>query len=164
MRSVMPGYPQVLAALDGGVVVATLDDLFGGAARVVAAQAAGLDLFAIDAPHLFARARAIRTADPTGSDWHDNPFRFAALSRVAQQLAQGLIAGYRPDVVHAHDWQAGLVPAYLHYGRRHRSADSDDDPQSRVPGAISGGLLRALGFRRMHSPSMVSNTTAASAF
>ena len=26
-----------------------------------------------------------------------------------------MVAGYRPDVVHAHDWQAGLAPAYLHY-------------------------------------------------
>ena len=29
--------------------------------------------------------------------------------------AVGWSSGYRPDVVHAHDWQAGLVPAYLHY-------------------------------------------------
>jgi starch synthase len=30
------------------------------------------------------------------------------------------VPGYAPDVVHAHDWQAGLAPAYLHYagGRR----------------------------------------------
>jgi starch synthase len=55
VRSLVPGYPQVLGALDGGVAVARIDDLFGGEARVVAAKAAGLDLFAIDAPHLFAR-------------------------------------------------------------------------------------------------------------
>ena len=55
VRSLVPGYPPVLDALEGGVVVATLDDLFGGAARIVAAQAAGLDLFVIDAPHLYAR-------------------------------------------------------------------------------------------------------------
>ena len=32
-----------------------LDDLFGGEARIVAAKAAGLELFVIDAPHLYAR-------------------------------------------------------------------------------------------------------------
>ena len=80
----------------------------------MAAQAAGLDLFAIDAAHLYAR-QGDPYRGPDGADWSDNAFRFAALSRVAVLLAQGLVPGYRPDVVHAHDWQAGLVPAYLHY-------------------------------------------------
>jgi starch synthase len=114
VRSLVPGYPSVLDGLEGGVVVADLDDLFGGAARVIAAQAQGLDLFVIDAPHLYARAgNPYRRAD--GADWPDNAFRFAALSRVAMLLARGLVAGHRPDVVHAHDWQTGLLPAYLHY-------------------------------------------------
>ncbi len=114
VRSLVPGYPPVLDALEGGVAVATLDDLFGGAARIVAAHASGLDLFVIDAPHLYARDGDPYRA-PDGADWGDNAFRFAALSRAAMLLAQGLVAGYRPDVVHAHDWQAGLTPAYLHY-------------------------------------------------
>jgi starch synthase len=114
VRSLVPGYPLVLDALEGGVAVATLDDLFGGAARIVAAHASGLDLFVIDAPHLYARAGDPYRA-PDGADWGDNAFRFAALSRAAMLLAQGLVAGYRPDVVHTHDWQAGLTPAYLHY-------------------------------------------------
>ncbi len=114
VRSVVPGYPPVLDALESGVSVATLDDLFGGAARIVAAHASGLDLFVIDAPHLYARAGDPYRA-PDGAEWPDNVFRFAALSRVAALLAQGLAEGYRPDVVHTHDWQAGLVPAYLYY-------------------------------------------------
>ena len=114
VRSLVPGYPLVLDALEGGVAVATLDNLFGGAARVLAAHASGLDLFVIDAPHLYARGGDPYRA-PDGADWGDNAFRFAALSRTAMLLAQGLVAGYRPDVVHAHDWQAGLTPAYLHY-------------------------------------------------
>src|SRR5215469_6785876 len=55
VRSLVPGYPQVLDGLEGGVVVATLRDLFGGSARIVAAHASGLDLFVIDAPHLYGR-------------------------------------------------------------------------------------------------------------
>jgi len=49
-----------------------------------------------------------------GQDWHDNASRFALLARVAVVIAldhAGL--SWRPDVVHAHDWQAGLVPALL---------------------------------------------------
>ena len=114
VRTLVPGYPQVLGALDGGVAVARIDDLFGGEARVVAAKAAGLDLFAIDAPHLFAR-EGDPYRGPHGHEWPDNAYRFAALSRTATLIAHGLVEGYRPDVVHAHDWQAGLVPAYLHY-------------------------------------------------
>ena len=145
MRTVIPGYPPVLDALEGGVVVATLDDLFGGEARIVAAQAAGLDLFAIDAAHLYAR-QGDPYRGPDGGDWSDNAFRFAALSRVAVQLAQGLVPGYRPDVVHAHDWQAGLVPAYLHY------AGAIDPPTVMTihnlafQGQFPAGLLRHLGF------------------
>jgi starch synthase len=114
VRSLVPGYPPVLDALEGGVAVATLNDLFGGAARIVAAQASGLDLFVVDAPHLYTRD-GDPYRGPDGSEWPDNAYRFAALSRVAVLLAQNLVAGYRPDVVHAHDWQAGLTPAYLHY-------------------------------------------------
>ncbi len=78
VRSLVPGYPSVLDALDGGVAVASLNDLFGGPARIVAAQAAALDLFAIDAPHLYARdGNPYR--GPDGRDWPDNAFRFAAL-------------------------------------------------------------------------------------
>ncbi len=48
-------------------------------------------------------------AAPDGSDWPDNPFRFAALAGPAPQLALGRAAGFSPDIVHAHDWQAGLA-------------------------------------------------------
>jgi starch synthase len=114
VHSLVPGYPQVLGALEGGVVVARVADLFGGETRIVAAKAAGLELLVIDAPHLYARD-GDPYRGPSGQEWPDNAFRFAALSRVAMLLAQGLVEGYRPNVVHAHDWQAGLVPAYLHY-------------------------------------------------
>ena len=64
--------------------------------------------------------------------------RFASrrLSRVALLLAQGLVDGYRPDVVHAHDWQAGLTPAYLHYEGVYGARDGDDAAQPGVPGPL----------------------------
>jgi starch synthase len=48
---------------------------------------------------------------PPGRGYDDNIERFAFLSRAALALADGI--GFVPDVVHAHDWQAGLVPVYL---------------------------------------------------
>jgi len=49
-----------------------------------------------------------------GHPWHDNAARFALLARVAVAIARGTAGlAWQPEVVHAHDWQAGLVPALL---------------------------------------------------
>jgi len=49
-----------------------------------------------------------------GHPWHDNAARFALLAQVATMIALGAAGlAWRPDLVHAHDWQAGLVPALL---------------------------------------------------
>lgn len=55
MRTLLPGYPKVMAASEKVHKVLDLDDLFGGPARVLSAKAGGLDLFVLDAEHLFAR-------------------------------------------------------------------------------------------------------------
>jgi starch synthase len=144
VRSLVPGYPSVLAALESGVVVATLDDLFGAAAHVVAAKAADLELFVLDAPHLF-----LRDGDPyrgpDGRDWPDNALRFAALARVAALLGQGLVPGHLPDIVHSHDWQTGLAPAYLHYSGGHRPATVMTVHNLAFQGQFPSHLLARLG-------------------
>lgn len=48
---------------------------------------------------------------PPGEAYGDNLERFAFLSRASLELCYAL--GFLPDVVHAHDWQTALVPAYL---------------------------------------------------
>ena len=80
----------VLDALEGGVAVATLDDLFGGPARIVAAQAAGLDLFVIDAPHLYARdGDPYRGPGRTGLAGQRVPLRRAVARRGAARARPG---------------------------------------------------------------------------
>ncbi len=104
MRSLLPGYPAVLKALGAAEEVLRFDDLFGGPARVLAGR-----VLVLDAPHLYDR--------PGPLYGHaDDAVRFAALCWAGAEIGRGRIAGFVPDVVHAHDWQAGLVPAYLHYG------------------------------------------------
>lgn len=113
MRTLLPGYPAVIAALEGGGdQVGGFDDLFGGPARLLRGRAAGLDLLVIDAPHLFARQGGPYLA-PDGRDWPDNPERFAALSWVGAHIGAQGAGGWRPQVLHGHDWQAGFLPEYL---------------------------------------------------
>ena len=113
MRSLVPAYPAIRDKLADVTLAREYRDLFGGPARVLAGQAEGLDLFAIDAPHLYDRA-GNPYLGPDGLDWPDNASRFAALARVGADIGLGAIAAFVPEVVHAHDWQAGLAPAYLH--------------------------------------------------
>lgn len=112
VRTLMPAYPAVLAQVADAEAVADLPDLFGGSARVLAASESGLDLLLLDAPHLFDRPGGPYIG-ANGYDHPDNWARFAALGRAAALIGTGAVAGYRPDIVHAHDWQAALAPVYL---------------------------------------------------
>jgi len=115
VRTLVPGYPAVLAALERTTTVYQVVALFGGPARLLEGLAAGLDLLVIDAPHLYDRPGNPYT-DGSGRDWPDNAQRFAALSAVADAIVHGAVPAFAPDIVHAHDWQAGLAPAYLRLG------------------------------------------------
>ena len=115
MRVLVPGYPAVMAAATTAENVLTIPDLFGGPARVAAAHAKGLDLFVLDAPHLYNRP-GNPYLGPDGKDWPDNWRRFAALAMVANDIGRGALPAFTPAVVHAHDWQAALAPVYLRAG------------------------------------------------
>nr|WP_252726956.1 glycogen synthase GlgA [Paracoccus sp. C2R09] len=112
MRVLLPGYPAVTAGLGDARAVMAIDDLFGGPAQILSGQAAGLDLLVIEAPHLYARP-GNPYLGPDGRDWADNPERFAALSWVAARIAADGVEGWRPQVLHGHDWQAGFMTEYL---------------------------------------------------
>jgi starch synthase len=144
VETLVPGYPAVLRALGtAATTVFTVADLFGGAARVLAGNAAGLELYVLDAPHLFAREGLY--AAPGGADWPDNAFRFAALARVAARIADGALESYRPDAVHAHDWQAALTPAYLRYGGGRKPVCVVTVHNLAFQGLFSPALLPSLG-------------------
>ncbi|MCX8133712.1 MAG: glycogen synthase GlgA [Roseococcus sp.] len=110
VTTLLPGYPSVMQALAPPHRVDALPGLMGGAARLLHGEAEGLRLVVLDAPHFFARAGSPYLA-PWGEDWPDNAMRFAALARAGASLAQS--DGF--DAAHAHDWQAGLLPAYLRH-------------------------------------------------
>lgn len=112
-RVLLPGYPAVMKRVGADATVWSSENVFGQRVSVARAAVDGLDVLALDGPGYFARDGGLYVGDD-GKDWPDNPFRFAALSWAAAEIARdGLGDGWRPDLVHAHDWQTGLVPLYL---------------------------------------------------
>lgn len=114
VQTLLPGYPAVLQALPQAERIAVWPDYFGGSARLLQGRLDGLDILALDAPHLYARD-GNPYLGPDGRDWPDNGERFAALSLAAARIGWGDTPVPAPQVVHAHDWQAALSAAYLHY-------------------------------------------------
>jgi starch synthase len=66
-------------------------------------------VYFIDVPEFFDRPGLY---GEQGQDYPDNAERFGLLSRASLELCRAL--AFAPDVIHAHDWQAGLVPVYRH--------------------------------------------------
>ncbi|NRP21859.1 Glycogen synthase 1 [Ensifer adhaerens] len=117
VRTLVPGYPTILRALPEASVVRKYDDLFGERAKLLSAQFDGLELLILDAPAFFDRTGG-PYLDVHGKDYADNWKRFAALSAVGSDIGENGVAGWRPCIVHAHDWHSALSLVYLKYGRQ----------------------------------------------
>ncbi len=61
----------------------------------------------LDCPPLFDRPGLY---GEQGLDYPDNHIRFAVLAQAALEFSRRV---WRPDILHGHDWQAGLMPVYL---------------------------------------------------
>lgn len=116
VRVLLPGYPAVKSALSSSRPSMDLSTLPGGGGRLIAGTASGLDVLALDAAQLYERP-GNPYLGPDGKDWPDNHLRYGALCRAASLIAISGTDGWRPEVIHTHDWQGGLVPAYLKMGQ-----------------------------------------------
>ncbi|MDR1241637.1 MAG: glycogen synthase GlgA [Deltaproteobacteria bacterium] len=76
----------------------------------------GMPVYFIERAEYYDRAAYYNT--PKG-DYFDNAERFIFFCRAALSFIRNLEEA--PAVIHCHDWQTGLIPAYLHY---YRNADS----------------------------------------
>ncbi|MEL7216492.1 MAG: glycogen synthase GlgA, partial [Pseudomonadota bacterium] len=115
VRTLLPAYPVVRAHVPEPVALAELT-LLGQPVRLLGGTASGLDVILVDAPALFDRPGGPYAG--ADGDHPDNWLRFAVLCRAALAITEGAIEGYRPDLVHAHDWQGALAPVYLRYAGR----------------------------------------------
>lgn len=115
MRVLLPCYRALKPLTPKLSEVWRSEDLFGGPARVWSGQQSGISVLLLEADHFYDREGG-PYAGPSG-DWPDNALRFAALSWAGAEIAKaGLSDGWKPDVLHGHDWQAGFASAYLAYG------------------------------------------------
>jgi starch synthase len=120
VRVLLPGFPAVLAGLEDLRPVATIGRRFD-ASNITLEQgtlgANGLVVYVIRADSLYNRP-----GNPYLDEQHvpygDNAQRFALLGWTAAQLAQRLDPAWTPQIIHAHDWHAGLAPAYLRAAER----------------------------------------------
>ena len=116
----------------------------GPPGRTAAAAARARDL-ALDAPHLYDRP-GNPYLGPDGRDWPDNHRRFAALGLGRRPASgSGALGGWRPDMVHAHDWQAGLAPAYLALPAARRPATVMTVHNLAFQGLFPAALVRRAG-------------------
>lgn len=76
----------------------------------------GLTVYFVDQPEFYDRKGIYNEG---GIDYPDNAHRFIFFSKCVVHLARYL--DWQPELVHVHDWQAGLVPLMVLHQRRHES-------------------------------------------
>ena len=125
VRLLLPGLPAIVDSVQGTRTLLDTGPCFGALrVRLLLARmpGSGLEAYVVDAPQLYRRA-GNPYQSPEGTEWPDNLQRFALLGWLAARLASGdADPSWRPDVVHAHDWHAGMACAYMAEHRPTRAA------------------------------------------
>ena len=76
---------------------------------------------------------------PFEPDFEDNPRRFSILAHSALQVCRK--QNWIPDVIHAHDWAAGLIPSLLKYNEKN----------SEFSGTASVFTIHNIGYQGVYS-------------
>jgi starch synthase len=114
VRLCLPGMPALLDAARGNDVVRLATPFATERVRIGLARLPGGQppAYIVDHPAFYDRPGG-PYAGPDGAEFSDNHRRFALLCWAAAALAEGADASWRPQILHGHDWHAGLAPAYL---------------------------------------------------
>ncbi|WP_457421548.1 glycogen synthase GlgA [Roseateles sp. P5_E7] len=125
-RLLLPGFPAIRDALNHECAVAPVALPWSeGRAALLRGRLPGFDVpvYVLDAPGLFDRPGS-PYADAAGVAYADNHRRFALLGLAAARLAEGVDPTWRPEIVHAHDWHAGLACAHVSASRSRRRTEA----------------------------------------
>ncbi len=118
VKTILPAYRDVLKKCTDLKIIGWMDSPFGyhtPAIRLLEAHHQQFEnpVWLIDCQALFDRPGTPYSNDD-GQDWFDNAERFTQFSWAVAQIANGLVVeNWKADVVHANDWQCGLIPAFL---------------------------------------------------
>jgi starch synthase len=115
VRIILPGYRDVVEQFTHIQVVGQSPALaeMPACSLGLASTKDGLPVYILLCPQLYDRP-GNPYGDESGRDWPDNDVRFGRFASAAAQLAAGTLdKNWAADLVHANDWQAALVPAYL---------------------------------------------------
>jgi starch synthase len=114
VRLVLPGFTEFLDAFELTEIARLRTPFAAERVRIALARRpdSAVAAYLVDHPAFYDRPGTPYQA-PDGSDWPDNHRRFALLGWSAAALAQGADPAWQPDLLHCHDWHAGLAPAYL---------------------------------------------------
>src|SRR5262249_58450278 len=64
---------------------------------------------------------------------------------MAADIGLGDVPAFVPKIVHGHDWQAGLAPAYMHYSNRRRAGTIITVHNLAYQGQFPADMLDVLG-------------------
>lgn len=113
VRVVIPKYSSIdLSAYDVKEAVSPMGVWMGNFqewCRLLEVVINGVTVYLVEHHGFFDRSGFYH--DEEMNDYLDNPRRFSFLSRAALQACKDV--QFKADIVHAHDWQTALVPAYL---------------------------------------------------
>jgi starch synthase len=116
VRLLLPAYGDLLANAGKVKQVAELElPHLESPVRILEGTLPGsrIKTWLIDYPPYFER-KGNPYLSPKGKPWDDNATRFALFNQVAVEIAQDRTGlNWHADIVHCHDWQAGLTPALL---------------------------------------------------
>jgi starch synthase len=118
VRILMPGYRDAEERLAGKPAGRFFEALPGlDRVRLIRGRLPDYDvpMWLLHSPSLYDRLGGPYVG-PDGQDWPDNALRFGMLGKVASLFgaAEGL-DGWRADIIHGHDWHAGLASAYARF-------------------------------------------------
>ena len=114
-RVILPAFPSVVAGLTQIEPVAELGWAFGiDNVRLERGllEPHGIVVYIVRADAFYDRP-GNPYLDSSHTQYADSDRRFALLGWAAARLATGADPAWKPDILHAHDWHAGLAPAYL---------------------------------------------------
>jgi len=117
-RLLLPGYHSVMTGVRNLQEIWYFQDFHGyGEVRLHQGEMpdSGVPVYVVDCPWHYLREGG-PYQDVHGKDYPDSAWRFALLSRMAALLAGPISpVDWRPELLHCHDWQTGLAPAYLRF-------------------------------------------------